>query len=99
MFALIGLVASSPEAANAYGFTILFPVTFVSSAFVPVDSMPSWLQPIAEHNPFTYMVNAARALFIGTPAGDSIWLAALWLGIAAVFSVLAVWRYRNTVGS
>ena len=99
VFALIGLVASSPEAANAYGFTILFPVTFVSSAFVPVDSMPSWLQPIAEHNPFTYMVNAARALFIGTPAGDSIWLAALWtLGIAAVFSVLAVWRYRNTVG-
>ena len=61
--------------------------------------MPSWLQPFAEHNPFTYMVNAARALFIGTPAGDSIWLAALWtLGIAAVFSVLAVWRYRNTVG-
>ena len=99
VFALIGLVASSPEAANAYGFTILFPVTFVSSAFVPVDSMPSWLQPIAEHNPFTYMVNAARALFIGTPAGDAIWLATLWtLGIAAVFSVLAVWRYRNTVG-
>ena len=69
VFALIGLIASSPEAANAYGFTILFPVTFVSSAFVPVDSMPSWLQPIAEHNPFTYMVNAARSLFIGTPAG------------------------------
>jgi ABC-2 type transport system permease protein/oleandomycin transport system permease protein len=99
VFALIGLVASSPEAANAYGFVILFPVTFVSSAFVPVDSMPSWLQPIAEHNPFTYMVNAARALFIGTPAGDQIWLAVLWsLGIAAVFSVLAVWRYRHTVG-
>jgi ABC-2 type transport system permease protein/oleandomycin transport system permease protein len=99
VFALIGLVASSPEAANAYGFVILFPVTFVSSAFVPVESMPSWLQPIAEHNPFTYMVNAARALFIGTPAGDQIWLAVLWsLGIAAVFSVLAVWRYRHTVG-
>jgi ABC-2 type transport system permease protein/oleandomycin transport system permease protein len=99
VFALIGLVASYPEAANAYGFVILFPVTFVSSAFVPVESMPSWLQPIAEHNPFTYMVNAARALFIGTPAGDQIWLAVLWsLGIAAVFSVLAVWRYRHTVG-
>jgi ABC transporter DrrB family efflux protein len=99
VFALIGLVASSPEAANAYGFTILFPVTFVSSAFVPVDSMPSWLQPIAEHNPFTYMVNAARALFIGTPAGNQVWLAVIWsVGIAAVFSVLAVWRYRHTVG-
>ena len=53
VFAFIGLTASSPEAANAYGFTILFPLTFVSSAFVPVESMPSWLQPIAENNPFT----------------------------------------------
>ena len=70
VFAFIGLSSSSPEASNAYGFTILFPVTFVSSAFVPVDSMPSWLQPIAEHNPFTYMVNAARALFLGIPAGE-----------------------------
>ena len=74
VFALIGLVASSPEASNAYGFTILFPVTFVSSAFVPVESMPSWLQPIAEHNPFTTMVDATRALFVGTPAGNDIWL-------------------------
>jgi ABC-2 type transport system permease protein/oleandomycin transport system permease protein len=100
VFALIGLVASSPEAANAYGFTILFPVTFVSSAFVPVDSMPDWLKSIAEHNPFTYMVNAERSLFIGTPAGNQIWLAVLWsIGIAAVFSVLAVSRYRHTVGN
>ena len=99
VFALIGLVASSPEAANAYGFTILFPVTFVSSAFVPVDSMPSWLQPIAENNPFTYMVNAERSLFIGMLAGNQIWLAVVWaIGIAAVFSVLAVWRYRHSVG-
>jgi ABC-2 type transport system permease protein/oleandomycin transport system permease protein len=99
VFALIGLIASSPEAANAYGFTILFPVTFVSSAFVPVRSMPSWLQPVADHNPFTNMVNAARALFVGTPSGNQIWLAVLWaLVIAAVFSVLAVWRYRHSVG-
>ncbi len=60
VFAFIGLTASSPEAANAYGFTILFPLTFVSSAFVPVESMPSWLQPVAENNPFTIMVNAVR---------------------------------------
>ena len=98
VFAFIGLTASSPEAANAYGFTILFPLTFVSSAFVPVDSMPSWLQPIAEHNPFTYMVNAARALFIGTPAGNDIWLALAWtLAIIAVFAPLSVWRYRRVV--
>jgi ABC-2 type transport system permease protein len=98
VFAFIGLIASSPEAANAYGFTILFPVTFVSSAFVPVESMPDWLQPIAEHNPFTTMVDAARALFVGTPAGNDIWLAVAWsLGIIAVFSVLSAWRYRRAV--
>lgn len=98
VFALIGLTASSPEAANAYSFTILFPLTFVSSAFVPVDSMPDWLQPFAEHNPFTVMVDAARALFLGTPANDAVWLAVVWsVGIAVVAGTLAVWRYRSVV--
>ena len=97
-FAFIGLTASSPEAANAIGFTVLFPVTFVSSAFVPVNSMPSWLQPVAEHNPFTTMVNAIRHLFIGAPAGNDVWLAAVWaVAIAVVFAVLAVLRYRRVV--
>jgi ABC transporter DrrB family efflux protein len=98
VFAFIGLVASSPEAANAYGFTILFPVTFVSSAFVPVETMPSWLQGIAEANPFTTMVDAARALFVGTPAGNDVWGAVAWaLGITVVFGALSVWRYRHVV--
>jgi ABC transporter DrrB family efflux protein len=98
VFAFIGLTASSPEAANAYGFTILFPLTFVSSAFVPVDSMPSWLQPIAEHNPFTTMVDAARALFLDTPAGNDVWLAVAWcLAIVAVFAPLSAWRYRRAI--
>ncbi len=98
VFALIGLVASSPEASNAFGFTILFPVTFVSSAFVPVESMPGWLQPIAEHNPFTTMVDATRALFLGTPAGNDVWLSVVWsIGIVLVFGTLSVWRYRRAV--
>ena len=98
VFAFIGLSSSSPEAANAFGFTILFPVTFVSSAFVPVHTMPSWLQPIAEHNPFTKMVNAARALFLGIPAGNNVWVALLWtLAIIAVFAPLSAWRYRRVV--
>jgi ABC transporter DrrB family efflux protein len=98
VFAFIGLSASSPEASNAYGFTILFPVTFVSSAFVPVETMPGWLQPIAEHNPFTTMVDAARALFVGTPAGNDVWLAIVWaVGITVVFGALSVWRYRRAV--
>jgi ABC-2 type transport system permease protein/oleandomycin transport system permease protein len=98
VFAFLGLSVSSPEAANAIGFTILFPLTFVSSAFVPVESMPDWLQTFAEVNPFTTMVDAARALFIGTPAGNDVWGAVVWsLGIAAVFSTLSVWRYRRVV--
>ena len=98
VFAFIGLTASSPEAANAYGFTILFPLTFVSSAFVPVASMPGWLQPIAEHNPFTYMVNAVRSLFLGIPAGNDVWLALLWtMAIIVVFAPLSAWRYRRVV--
>jgi ABC transporter DrrB family efflux protein len=98
VFAFIGLVASSPEASNAYGFTILFPITFVSSAFVPVESMPSWLEGVAEANPFTTMVDAARALFLGTPAGNDVWGAVAWsLGIIAVFGPLSAWRYRRAV--
>jgi ABC-2 type transport system permease protein/oleandomycin transport system permease protein len=99
VFALIGLSSSSPEASNAFGFTIIFPLTFISSAFVPVESMPSWLQKFAEVNPVTTMVDATRALFLGTPAGNDVWGAVVWaLGIAAVFSTLAVWRYRRAVG-
>jgi ABC transporter DrrB family efflux protein len=98
VFAFIGLTASSPEAANAYGFTILFPITFISSAFVPPETMPNWLQPIAEHNPFTTMVDAMRALFLDTPAGNDVWLAVVWsLAIVAVFAPLSVWRYRRAV--
>jgi ABC transporter DrrB family efflux protein len=100
VFAFIGLTASSPEAANAYGFTILFPMTFVSSAFVPPETMPRWLEPVAEHNPFTTMVDAARALFVGTRAGNDIWGAIVWaLAIIAVFGALSVWRYRRTVAT
>lgn len=98
VFAFIGLTASSPEAANAIGFTVLFPVTFVSSAFVPVDTMPSWLQPIARHNPFTTMVNAIRHLFIAYPVGNDVWLAALWsVALVILFGALAILRYRRVI--
>ena len=98
VFAFVGLSASSPESANAYGFIILFPLTFVSSAFVPVTSMPSWLQPIAEHNPFTVMVDAIRGLFVGNPVGNDPWIATAWaVGITLVFATLAIWRYRRVV--
>ncbi len=99
VFAFLGLTASSPEASNAYGFIIILPLTFASSAFVPVETMPSWLQTFAEVQPVTTMVDATRALFIGTPAGNDVWGAVLWaFGIIVVFGWLSVWRYRRAVG-
>jgi ABC-2 type transport system permease protein/oleandomycin transport system permease protein len=99
VFALLGLLVSSPEAANSLGFIAVFPLTFVSSAFVPVASMPAGLRWFAEENPFTIVVNAMRALWIGAPAGNNVWGAVVWsLVILAVFAPLAVWRYRRAAG-
>jgi ABC transporter DrrB family efflux protein len=98
VFAFIGLSSSSPEAAQSLGFIILFPLSFISSAFVPVDSMPAVLQTFAEVNPFTIAVDAIRALFLGIPAGNNVWGAFAWsLGIAVVFSYLSVRRYKRAV--
>jgi ABC transporter DrrB family efflux protein len=100
IFAYCGLMASSGESAQAIGFIVIFPITFVSSAFVPPDSMPSWLQPIAENNPFSTVVDAMRALWVDAPAGNDIWGAVLWsLGLIAVFAPLSVARYRRAVSA
>ena len=99
VFALLGLLVSSPEAANSVGFIAVFPLTFISSAFVPVESMPAGLQWFAEINPFTVVVDALRALWLGAPAGNSVWGAVVWsFVILAVFAPLAVARYRRTAG-
>lgn len=99
VFALLGLIVKSPEAANSIGFIAVFPLTFISSAFVPVDSMPEGLQWFAEINPFTIVVDAMRALWVGAPAGDDVWGAVVWsLVIIAVFAPLAVRRYRRAAG-
>jgi ABC transporter DrrB family efflux protein len=98
VFAFIGLSSSSPEASQSLGFIVIFPLTFVSSAFVPVDSMPSALQAFAEVNPFTIVVDAMRALFLGAPAGNDVWGAVAWsLGIAIFFAVLSVEKYKRAV--
>jgi len=100
IFALMGLLASSAESAGSIGFLIVFPLTFVSSAFVLVQSMPSLLQTFAQANPFTIVVDASRALFLGTAAGNSVWAAVAWsLGLIAVFAPIAVARYRRVVGT
>ena len=99
VFAWLGLIVSSPESANSVGFIAVFPLTFISSAFVPVDSMPAALQWFADINPFTLVVDAMRALWLGAPAGSSIWGAVAWtVAIILVFAPLAVHRYRRAAG-
>jgi ABC transporter DrrB family efflux protein len=98
VFALVGLTASSPETGQAIGFTVIFPLTFLSSAFVPTDTLPSALQWFADINPITTTVDAMRALWLGTPAGNDVWGAVVWsLLIIAVFAPLSVARYRHAV--
>ncbi len=101
IFAMMGLLASSAESAQAVGFILIFPLTFASSAFVPPETMPGWLQTFAaDINPFSIVVDALRALWLGSPAGDSIWLAVVWsVGLIAIFAPLAVRRYRRAVTS
>ena len=100
VFALLGLLVSSPEAANSLGFIAVFPLTFISSAFVPVDSMPGALAWFADVNPFTVVVNAMRSLWVGAPAGNSVWGAFAWaIAILVIFAPLAVRRYRMSAGS
>jgi ABC-2 type transport system permease protein/oleandomycin transport system permease protein len=98
-FALVGMIANTPEAANSLAFIAVFPLTFISSAFVPVQSMPEVLRGFAEVNPFTIMVDAMRSLWLGAPAQNNIWGAVAWsLAIIAVFAPLAVARYRRAAG-
>lgn len=109
-YALIGLVVRSPEAVNAATFPIIFPLTFASSAFVPVATMPSWLQGFATHQPVSIVINAARSLILGDTATpqqrelllggastSSLVLQSLaWtLGIGLLFGVLCTRRYRS----
>jgi ABC transporter DrrB family efflux protein len=99
VFAFVGLLVSSPEAANSAGFIAVFPLTFISSAFVPSSSLPSVLRAFADVNPFTIVVNEMRYLWIGLPSPDKLWQAFAWIAaILVVFAPLAVARYRRAAG-
>jgi ABC-2 type transport system permease protein len=95
--ALMGLSIGSVEAANSAGLIWMFPLTFVSSAFVDPDTMPDWLRPVAEANPFTIVTDAARALYNGHPVGnDALW-SILWsIGIIVVFATLSIRKFNNS---
>jgi ABC transporter DrrB family efflux protein len=97
--ALIGLSVRDVESAQAAGFVWVFPLVFASSAFVPVATMPGWLQAFADINPVTITVNALRALTLGGPTLRPVLEALAWIaGILLVFVPLAVNRYRRAAG-
>src|SRR5215210_1285279 len=96
IFALVGLYSSTPETANSIGFTLIFPLTFASSVFVPASTMPDGLRQFAEANPFTTISDAMRSLWLGTPAHTDVWMSFVWcVVLIAVFAPLAIARYRR----
>ncbi len=98
VFATVGLLLRDPESAQAAAFPLMAPLVFASSAFVPVASMPGWLQPFAAHQPVSVTASAARAMILGTPATSDLLQALGWIaGILLVFVPLSVWRYRRAV--
>jgi len=95
LFIALGMFAGTAQAAQGMGM-LVFPFAFISSAYVPVSTMPSWLQAFAEHQPLTYMVDAVRSLTLGHPSSSAITSALLWTAaIIAVFAPLAVAKYRR----
>ena len=94
--AAVGLLVGSVEAAQSGGFIWLFPLTFASSAFVDPDKMPGWLQPFADNQPFTVIVNSVRSLFLDAPIESNGLLALAWLvGLLVVFAPLSVRLYEK----
>ncbi|HYZ28457.1 MAG TPA: ABC transporter permease, partial [Thermoleophilaceae bacterium] len=96
IFAFVALSVRGAEAAQTAGFVVLFPLVFASSVFVPLSTLPDWLQTVAKVSPVTLAANAARSLALvgGTPsslAGAIAWIA----GLLAVFVPLSVWRYQR----
>jgi ABC transporter DrrB family efflux protein len=94
--AFTGLAIGDEESVQAFGLIWLFPVTFLSSAFVPIPTMPGWLQAFANNQPVTYVVDTMRSLALGGPIAPSLWKSAIWLvGIFVVFLPLAVRAYKR----
>jgi ABC transporter DrrB family efflux protein len=98
VFATVGLAVGDPETAQAAAFPVMAPLVFASSAFVPVETMPGWLQPFAEHQPVSVTASAVRALAIGGPTTSYVLQSLAWsVAILLVFAPIAVRRYRRAV--
>jgi ABC transporter DrrB family efflux protein len=98
IFATLGLAVKDPETAQAAAFPVLAPLVFASIAFVPADSLPSWLQPWANHQPVSAVVLAARHLVNGGPTAPDVITALVWcVAILCVFVPLGVRTYRKAL--
>ena len=98
IFATVGIIVRDPETAQAASFPVMAPLVFASSAFVPVESMPGWLQPFVANQPVSAVITAVRTLVLGGPAVADVLIATAWcLGIIAVAFPVAVWWYRRAV--
>jgi ABC transporter DrrB family efflux protein len=94
--AFIGITARSPESVNTWGFMIILPLTFASSAFAQVETMPGWLQAFVKVNPVTHVIDATRGLMRSGPVAEPLIDSVIWLVvITAVFAPLAIARYRR----
>lgn len=97
--AILGLLAKSIEAVQWLGFVLIFPLTFASAAFAPTSSMPTFLRIFAENQPVTHVIEAIRALMIGTPIGNHITMSLIWcIGIIIVSIPTATILYRRHGG-
>lgn len=96
--AAIGMAVKDVETAQVAGFVWVFPLTFASTAFVPLSTMPGWLQPFVRANPVSVTVDTIRALTLGTDMAPDIWYSLIWIiAILIVFIPLAVRTYRRVV--
>lgn len=95
--ATIGMLVKDVETAQVAGFIWVFPLVFASSIFVPVQSMPTWLQAFAKGSPITLTVNAVRALVLGGNVNPALWQSLMWMaGILIFFVPIAIYCYRRT---
>jgi len=96
--AFLGVWARTPEAVNTFGFMLILPLTFMSSTFAPVRSMPGWLQAIVKVNPITFVVDTTRGLMLGGAVGAPFTKAFISLVVVVVvFAPLAIARYRRRI--
>jgi ABC-2 type transport system permease protein len=94
--AILGLLVKNIEASQWVSFSVVMPLTLASSGFVPTSSMPPALKFFAENQPLTQVIETIRGWFLGTPVGDTVWLAIAWcLGIIAISVPIATWLFRG----